>query len=653
MLGLVAVTLGVLALFFVLVIEVGNWFEHRRNLQHQADAGVFAGAPLFNRCFSDDATVRAASSVAIEAMARRFAGDPGVTDRFNPQRGLGDSGTVTVRFNQRDFERGGPSDTDTVELPACDAKMIDLKLTEADVPWFLRPASTLFAINARSRVEIQKLIELEGSLPVAIPDPNPRLVAIEFVNEGSGGAPCAAPPCIVELQDNGIDEDTRMRNWGTATPFRITVPSAGMRIGIRVNLGGELSTTCGERLVECYDAESSNGLAFIRGYSTSGTPLLTNPPLLRGVWPTTLTCAAPSFFYASGGCTVGVEAVVDFGAPGDPTVDGIRAKVEARVGGSAWMPLTWSGGIWTAAPGTFSVSGFSGPQVVDLRWARNAGTVGGNTCTTTGANKCKGDFLNVQRVFSGNLDRSGSVRAIGISVDSATLPSSYSLPPGDHDITVDVGTTYFRAAEDPLTDETVFLRLASDSGSKSFAIDCDEDVPNFRDEIANGCFTPFGLNADFPGCPRTTPRVPQDCVPIQTGDMVGQLRQGMNARFTDPASGDCYPNNWALYPNLPTNDRRAVPLILTDFGGFTGSGGSDEDQVAVRRFATFYVTGWDGGAGCAGNETYPFPGPSKGNIWGHFIVHIAPPKFGRGDPVTRCQFNTEFEIDTCIAVLTR
>ena len=244
MLALVAIMLPVLALFFVLVLQVGNWFEHRRHLQHQADAGVFAGAPLFNRCFSDDAGIRAASSAAIEATSRRFAGDPGSTNRFNVQHGLGATGAVTVRFNKRDFERGGPSDTDTVESPACDAKMIDLKLTEADVPWFLRPATTLFAINAHARVEIQKLIELKGSLPVAIPDPNPRLVSVEFVNEGSGGAPCAAPPCIVELEDNGIDADTRMRNWGTSSPFTVTVPA--VRIGVRVNLGGELSTTCGD-----------------------------------------------------------------------------------------------------------------------------------------------------------------------------------------------------------------------------------------------------------------------------------------------------------------------------------------------------------------------------------------------------------------------
>jgi hypothetical protein len=120
----------------------------------------------------------------------------------------------------------------------------------------------------------------------------------------------------------------------------------------------------------------------------------------------------------------------------------------------------------------------------------------------------------------------------------------------------------------------------------------------------------------------------------------------MNARF------GCAPNNWDMYPDLPQNDVRIVPLILTDFGAFTGSGGSPSQMVAVRRFANFYVTGWDGGQSCAENEPYAFSGSAQGNIWGHFIRQIAPPNFGRGDPNISCDFLGD-ELDICIAVLTR
>ena len=66
---MVAVWLPVLLIFLMFVIEVGNWFEHKRHLQLQADAGAFAGGGLFNACFVD----AAAGSAAIESEARLAA----------------------------------------------------------------------------------------------------------------------------------------------------------------------------------------------------------------------------------------------------------------------------------------------------------------------------------------------------------------------------------------------------------------------------------------------------------------------------------------------------------------------------------------------------------------------------------------------------
>ena len=49
-------------------------------------------------------------------------------------------------------------------------------------------------------------------------------------------------------------------------------------------LSGATSLTCGDPLVSCYDAASSNGLVFINGYSlnqSSGAP--PNDPKVRSV----------------------------------------------------------------------------------------------------------------------------------------------------------------------------------------------------------------------------------------------------------------------------------------------------------------------------------------------------------------------------------
>src|SRR5438105_9786333 len=60
-------------------IDIGHWFEHKRHLQLQVDAGAFAGATNFNGCISASAADRAdktkPANVAIQNTARKFAGD--------------------------------------------------------------------------------------------------------------------------------------------------------------------------------------------------------------------------------------------------------------------------------------------------------------------------------------------------------------------------------------------------------------------------------------------------------------------------------------------------------------------------------------------------------------------------------------------------
>jgi len=115
----------------------------------------------------------------------------------------------------------------------------------------------------------------------------------------------------------------------------------------------------------------------------------------------------------------------------------------------------------------------------------------------------------------------------------------------------------------------------------------------------------------------------------------------MNTRF------GCSANRWGEFPLDPT-DPRIVPLIMTDFGAAIDQG---THPVAVRRFAAFYVTGWDG-ATCAANEAYPFPGSPSGDIWGHFTHNVSTINNGGGDPTALCTFDP-VALDACIAVMTR
>lgn len=657
-----AVALPVLLLFVSLVINGGHWFTHHRHLQLQADAGAFAGADLFNKCFETGDL--AAANTAITAEAQKFAGDPTVSPRYNSQVSIRKTENVVLRLNQKTYDRGGPGPDDTVEKEPCQAAMVDLKLSDEDVPWFVRLA-TVDAINAHARVEARVVTALKGSLPIAIPDPEPKVASVTFVNEGGGAAPCS--PCTYDLTGPTIAGG--VANFTMAGTAPITI-AAGQNVGIRVNLGGETSTVCGDAFVECYDSGSANGLAFIRGYQASGGTL----PVTRAVWPTSGSCtgAAASrpgstFFYGiphSSTCSVGLSAVVDFGAFSNPSAappTGVLATVTAHftgqtVGGTnfaATQAMTYSGGVWTTSSNV-SLPAQAGPLSVSLDWAQHAGTWNGNTCTTTGGNRCKGSFDNVQRIFSAQRARTGPIKVVTVSEPgSSATGSPLALTPGTHNLKVTIGTLYFAIADiaDRSTDETYGLRVASISGSQNQAFDCDPGV-SWTDEIENGCQTPYAPNPDHPGCPVGRPDpTPLDCMDVETGDRIGQLEGGLDNRFG--SGGGCTTNNW---PSVPDGDPRAIPLIITQFAAFQGSGGSPSSRVPVRRFGYFYVTGWSR-SNCATNEPYPWSpvrNDQRGDIWGHFIHHVITINNG-GSGGTTCVLdaNDPFDLNPCLAVMTR
>ena len=129
----------------------------------------------------------------------------------------------------------------------------------------------------------------------------------------------------------------------------------------------------------------------------------------------------------------------------------------------------------------------------------------------------------------------------------------------------------------------------------------------------------------------------------QTGGSVGQVTQGMDDRILQGGSCAQHPNNWSMFPNLPPGDTRIVPMFVTPFGSFNGSG---NDIIHVVNFATFYVTGWGhngNGNGCPGDD----PAPS-GFIVGHFIKYVSSINTGGG--TTTCQQNA---FGSCVAVLTQ
>ena len=182
-------TFAVLFLF-MLAIDTGNWFVHHRHLQTQVDAATLAGGAHFGDCFSPDPAIAAGANAAMKNAALVYAGEAG--SAYNEQVG-GGAARVHTLFNSTTFYRGDYVDGSVETQDPCQTPnlMFDVKQTEIDVPYVLANLVSAFvpgadtvvpAINARARVQLKKATIVQGSMPLAVPDVNPKYVWATFVN---------------------------------------------------------------------------------------------------------------------------------------------------------------------------------------------------------------------------------------------------------------------------------------------------------------------------------------------------------------------------------------------------------------------------------------------------------------------------------------
>jgi hypothetical protein len=658
---MVVLWIPVLAVMLTFVVDVGNWFEHKRHLQMQADAAALAGAQEFGLC---------PNNTAIEAMAGAYAGDT-----HNAQIGGTPPERVFRLINSKTFYNQPDNPDDTVEAGPCQAGMLDVKLTEIDLPWFIPPVgflekavpSKVSFINAQARVSINQLDSRAGSLPVGVPDTNPKSARATFINEATG-----AVLGSTSLVKTGTSSGLAV--WDNAdAPLPVELASGDVSVGVVIALGGTTSTTCGQPLVNCYDAGAatlpsglpSRGIVHLRGWSAAGDGTQPNAPIVRRAELVSGTCADPYFTSPETSCTVGVRARVDFGTVGGvDQATAVGAQLTARAGGQAY-PLTYdaASGLWESQR-TIPVAAAAGPIPVTLDWEETIGTLNGETCKTGGGNKCKGTFGVIQRVFGAGEERSGPIKEARIAengLDGANSLERCSAGQTSctHDLVVRIGVKGSLENASSVNDPIVSMRVAG--GSQNQSLDCDPATPTLKAELATGCVPTYARNTGT-ACPGSATTLwatsqPWTCVAIQTGGAVNQVPAGMNLRILgdEQATVCTAPNNWGLFPNLPREDPRIIEVFLTPFGSFNGSGST---TVPVTDFATFYVTGWTGqGEGfdnpCEGNGDDPVPKDDKGKtdpgvIVGHFIKYIQ--NTGTGSGTEPCDPNA---FGSCIAAMTR
>lgn len=679
--GAIAVTsAGLLLLATVIlafVIVIAQWMEHKRHLQTQADAAALAAATEYAYpCTPNpDAVTPDATTTGGRIMAQ--ANDYGLTK--NPQVDQPDQSKVHLVLNKKRYF-GQAGQDDTVEGDPCVSGMIDVKMTETSVTSLLGLVGINPTINAHARVQAFTVDTTTGNLPIGVTDSNPKTARAIFIDEDTGEE-------IVStlLVRDGDDAEGNPRWDNAASPVALNVGTTHKNIGVRIALSGQASAGCAQPLVACYDAGSTNGLGFIRGWS--GEPTGTGPaPVARSVTlaPAASTgCPDPYFSRTSTTCSVTVSAQVDFGTAGDPTkassAGGVGALLQAKIGTSnTAYPLTYSAttGTWTSE--SIPVGPEAGPLPVTLEWAETD-RPGGNCKNSgfSGSNTCKGTFGQVQRTFAGSASRSGPIRSLSIT-DITTGQGAHSLRQCDssyttcaYGLTVAVSLSSsgtLKPATSP--DDQPYLLINPDNNQNQ-ALNCDPAISTYKDELAAGCNPIYRINTGQE-CPAnasalwSTPQ-PWNCMALSTGQITNQIPAGLNQRIlgSDKPALCSNPSKPGFGPNLfrknfgtrYTGDPRLVHLVITPYGSFSGTG---QATVPVTNVASFYITGWAGSDGGFKNpcETADIPTdpnlrdetrPGDGWVVGHFVKFDADSTNETPSDQT-CDLNS---VTTCVTALTR
>ena len=689
-----------------IVLDIGNWYVHKRHLQTQVDAAVLSAGPAFVGCYH----APSAANLSIAQTALGYAGDT-LRDGSTSNQQVQEPNDVRIALNAGRYWQksdgvisptNGYGLDNTMATPGdpCSTKILDAKATDDEAPslWGLIPLAP--SPKTHAKVEIRKLEAESGMLPWAVPEIDPRSVWALFVNEDTG--------IVFDSQELIAADDPNLpwSEWATRfdgtnelIPLGVTHDNTGVVILVSKDdpnpvVTGSLGAICSQspKLVNCYaGSTATSGATFIHGYNGGGGGTLA-VPIVRQVELGPAGCdpqldlSAP-YFTLSDTCTAGISAVIDFNVSGatNPGLMPNCVTVTASPGGQ----LSWSGNVPGGSLFTGSFNLAPGRTTLNLNWTSKPRN---SNCNQT---DFSGSFAKVAAPYMANV-ASGPIQYLKLrafySTNGLPAPDANSVDRGEnYNYLVTVGLPRPIQVLAP-TANALVLRLANPSGSQNQAIDCDKNI-NYEDEITNGCQTKYRTNyddldsdgdlewrniqcngystgnlppTDFLNDP------PPDCAMTETGDKTGPMRQGLAARFENP----CLPNYWPaptatqadiddFFANHDfSNDPRYVTLVITDNTAFTGSG---NEPVPVKYFAGFYVTGWDlGGAtnGCPdpdgaggplrGNECHPILGCSyassrdNGDAWGHFVNITT--FSSTGDPDDQlCTFGEDPSV--CIPVL--
>ena len=352
---LFALILPVVLGLSAIVLAVGNWYTHARNLQTKVDAGALAGGTAWNLPCGDPTT---GVSAAIVQQARTYVGphiradgtpSPYNAGAYNPQVGNpAPASKIHVVLNGNGYWTDSSSPADysgfnTASTGLCGSMLLDVKATEDNTSLIGSIFPFFPDIKRSARIQIEQVTSLNGLLPIAVRVPQPVSAAAVWFDESNRNIlsakylckttpPNGTPPNWVPAGLNGWTT-YQSTNWDPDDPNCSTpasVPNLAATTGVAIvtsftpacgtgsppaappkclTLSGfgtvnDLCRQANGNVAQCYYTDPStlgntqnvlSGLQFIHSYDGSGN-VADGPPQLRGAWLTPSGCTGGAPF---------------------------------------------------------------------------------------------------------------------------------------------------------------------------------------------------------------------------------------------------------------------------------------------------------------------------------------------------------------------
>ncbi len=597
--ALVAISSVVILLFAALVIDVGNWFSHKRQLQNRADAGALAAGVEYQKSWAACIAGDAATATAIDAAAHKYAGDlnadPTAVNIETAYNANVDVFTNSTSYDAFQTDGGGPCVLHSADDISAAGQWTDVKVKERDLNSFFGSLGIPLPRNiARARVEIRPAISLNGLLPLAVPDRRIEKAQIRYYNECT---PNAAPLATANLRPLASPYQTGggTSYWGpalgsplpadtTPTGIALTLPNnlTGCQgnadyapVGVEVRITSEpnvdINGSC-QSLITAKFADCFHHLSEIRAYPADAAD---TQPRIRSVQ--LAGCNPDGYFSRSSNdtCPLTVSVDVDWGDRDNGQLNvpaNFEVKAKLSTGNQTILldpPSVGSvSGTWTtnAADVLTAVTGpnqtiLQNRVQLTLTWNdkdKNHSWRATSDCKAGTPVKCEynGALTSVHSAVVGTDLNAGVVDLIRTSLGSQTQQGQL-LAPYSADA-LGSANTVFPTLGLRLSLSTGDFTVLRQSGSQATQLlECEPPngggVSELRKEIALGCQSWYGKN------------------PFTQGDWWDVGTQSCPDRglwFNSPAASP--------YTNSPGNPFRCVPTHPGDTGGPIG------DAIKIR-----------------------------------------------------------------------